>query len=114
MWRVYSIQNVMFILHRLTGLVLLGYLVAHILAVSTALLAGGTAFTSVMKKLAGPGFMALDIALFGCVLFHAFNGLRLIMNERGWLPERSDGYAGPVAATTVAVWLCAGAVAILG
>ncbi len=114
MWRIYSIQNLMFILHRGTGLALVAYLIAHILTISTALLWGDVVFTSVFKKLAGPGFMALDIALFGCVLFHAFNGLRLIMNERGWLPERSDGYAGPVAATTVAVWLCAGAVAILG
>ena len=114
MWRIYSIQNLMFILHRGTGLALVAYLIAHILTISTALLWGGAVFTSVMKKLAAPAFLALDIALFGCVLLHALNGLVLMMNERGWLPERSDGYAGPVIATTLAVWLCAGAVAILG
>lgn len=114
MWRVYSIQNVTFILHRLTGLALLGYLVAHILTISTALFAGGSVFTAVMEKLSSPGFLALDIALFGCVLFHAFNGLRLIMSERGWLPQRRDNYAGVALASTFVVWLCAGVIAVLG
>jgi succinate dehydrogenase / fumarate reductase cytochrome b subunit len=114
MWRIYTIHNVMFILLRLTGLALLVYLVLHIATVSTALLAGGAAFDRTMAMLARPGFMALDIALLGCVLFHALNGLRIIMNERGWLPQHRDGFASLTVTATLGLWVAASAVAIFG
>ena len=49
MWRIYSIRNVMFILHRITGTALLLYFVAHVLTISTALVAGPEAFTATMR-----------------------------------------------------------------
>lgn len=113
MWRIYSIHNVMFILHRVTGVALLLYLVLHILTVSTALIAGPEAFDAVMRMLRSRGFLALDVALFGCVLFHALNGLRSIMNERGLLPANGDGYARTTAAATLGLWLCAGVIATI-
>ncbi len=113
MWRIYSIHSVMFILHRVTGLALLAYLVLHIVTVSTALLAGRAAFDRTMATLARPGFLALDVALVGCVLFHALNGLRVIMNERGWLPEHRDGFAAITVAATLGLWVAATALAVL-
>lgn len=111
MWRIYSIHSVIFILHRVTGLALLAYLLAHIWAVSTAMLGGAAMFDAVMSVLAKPAFFAVELFLFGCVIFHALNGLRLILNERGVLLENGDRLAHATAMVTLAVWVTAGAYA---
>lgn len=82
MWRIYSVHNVLFILHRVTGLGLLVYLLAHIAAVSTALVRGPQAFDAFIGLVTGRAFFALELLLFACLLFHALNGLRLILAER--------------------------------
>ena len=82
MWRVYSIHNVMFILRRLTGVALLLYFVAHVITISTALLAGPQAFTTVMATLREPGMRWVEWAVAACVAFHALSGLHLIAAER--------------------------------
>lgn len=88
MWRMYSIDGVLFILHRITGITLFIYLITHILTISTAMLAGPDAFDRVMATLAGPKFLIIDLALFGSLLFHALNGLRLIAHEHNfWLDQ---------------------------
>ena len=74
MWRVYSIRNVVFILHRVTGVALLVYFVLHVLTIST---------------FRHPAFRAVEIAIVGCVAFHGLNGLYTIAAERGWLPWES-------------------------
>ena len=55
MRRIYSIHGWLFVLHRVTGIALLVYLIAHILTISTAMIAGPRAFTSVMATLARRG-----------------------------------------------------------
>lgn len=86
MWRVYSIRNVLFILHRVTGVALLAYFVLHVLTISTALLAGPEAFSATMAAFRHPAFRSVEIAIAGCVVFHGLNGLHTIAAERGWLP----------------------------
>jgi hypothetical protein len=54
MFRIYSSRNVTFILHRATGTALLVYFVLHVLTISTALLSGPQAFTSVMAAFRHP------------------------------------------------------------
>ena len=88
MWRVYSIRNVTFILHRITGVALLVYFVLHVLTISTALLSGPEAFSATMATFRHPAFRAVEIAIVGCVVFHGFNGLHTIAAERGWLRRR--------------------------
>lgn len=86
MWRIYSVDNVLFLLHRITGVALFFYVIAHIWMVSTAMLGGAEMFDAIMKTLAGPEFLAVDILVFGSLVFHAINGLRLMAHERGlWL-----------------------------
>lgn len=108
MWRIYSLDGLLFVLHRLTGLVLLVFLITHIWAVSTALLGGAAMFDAVMSVLARPGFFIVELLLFGCVIFHAANGLRLILRERGMLAGGGNALAGTAAALTLAVWIGAG------
>lgn len=76
-----------FILHRLSGLALIGYLFVHIyslkgLQVSMAQLPPDTPidahpWTDYVAPYASGIFLVLEWALFGVVLFHAFNGVRI-------------------------------------
>ncbi len=112
MWRIYSLDSVLFLLHRITGLALLVFLITHIWAISTAMLGGAQMFNAVMAILARPGFFAVELFLFGCVIFHGANGLRLILNERGVMLAGSNAFARATAVLTMSVWVGACAYAI--
>ena len=84
MYRIYSSRNVTFILHRVTGTALLVYFVLHVLTISTALLSGPQAFTSVMAAFRHPAFRAVEAVIVACIAFHGINGLAMIGAERGW------------------------------
>lgn len=101
MWRIYSVDSVLFILHRLTGIGLFVYLLAHIYTISTAMLFGPAAFDAAMRFFAQPEMFLFDALLFGSLVFHAVNGIRLIAHERGWWLERAD----MLSRATVLGWL---------
>lgn len=82
MWRLYSIHNVTFILRRLTGVALLVYFVAHVVTISTALIAGPQAFSAVMASFREPALRWIEWAIVACIAFHAISGLHLIVAER--------------------------------
>ena len=65
-------------LHRITGLGLMFYLYLHILAL-TSLQTGPEAFNREMELFKHPVFMFLEWILFGLVLFHSFNGFRIVL-----------------------------------
>jgi succinate dehydrogenase / fumarate reductase cytochrome b subunit len=68
----------MFVLHRLTGVGLTVYVFIHLVTLGSAL--GGPAeFDRVMAVLDGPSVRFLELLLVGAVLFHTFNGLRLVV-----------------------------------
>jgi succinate dehydrogenase / fumarate reductase cytochrome b subunit len=113
MWRVYSIRNVVFILHRITGVALLVYFVLHVLAISTALLSGPEAFSATMATFRHPAFRAVEIAIVGCVAFHGLNGLHIIAAERGWLRAGGAAFPRAAVAVTLAIWTAAAVVAVL-
>jgi len=54
------------------------YLYLHILAL-TALQTGPEAFNAEMELFKQPVFMVLEWLLFGLVLFHSFNGFRIVL-----------------------------------
>ncbi|MFP3921319.1 MAG: succinate dehydrogenase, cytochrome b556 subunit [Dichotomicrobium sp.] len=101
MWRIYSVDSVLFLLHRLTGIGLFVYLLAHIYTISTAMLFGPAAFDAAMRFFAQPEMFLVDVLLFGSLVFHAVNGIRLIAHERGWWLERAD----MLSRATVLGWL---------
>jgi len=68
------------LLHRITGLLLIFYLVLHIW-VTHHISQGPESFNKVMKTVQSPIFLLLEIGLLGCVLYHALNGLRIIIVE---------------------------------
>lgn len=77
-WTDFSVQHVAFALHRVTGWVLLGWLVVH-LGVPTASSPG--AVWNPLVQLSEPAATAVVVGLFAVLVFHAFNGIRLLAAE---------------------------------
>src|SRR5690606_13979140 len=66
------------ILHRITGLALIGYLFLHIYSLSP-LTQGREAFDNSIKMYTTPFFMVLEWFLFAFVLFHSLNGIWIVL-----------------------------------
>ncbi|MCK4762127.1 MAG: succinate dehydrogenase, cytochrome b556 subunit [Candidatus Aminicenantes bacterium] len=66
------------ILHRLSGLALVLYLSLHLWVINT-LTRGPEQFNKVMTFLNSPLFKFLEVGLWGVILFHAFNGIRVVL-----------------------------------
>lgn len=66
------------ILHRLAGLALIFYLSLHIWVINS-LIYGEKTFNNVMIFLSSPLFKLLEVGLWGVILFHAFNGVRILI-----------------------------------
>jgi succinate dehydrogenase / fumarate reductase cytochrome b subunit len=72
------------LLFRISGLILVFYLGAHIIVISTAQFGGdGGVFNDVMEFLEHPVALILDLALVVAVLYHALNGVRIILMDFG-------------------------------
>ena len=65
-------------LHRLSGLALIFYLCLHIYVIHN-LAFGASRFNEVMKMVGSPMFKVLEIGLLGVILYHAFNGIRIVI-----------------------------------
>jgi len=66
------------ILHRISGIALIGYLFLHIYSLSP-LSQGRTAFDEHIKIYSSAFFMILEWVLFAFVLFHSLNGVRIVL-----------------------------------
>ena len=71
-----------FILHRITGLSLIFYLLLHIIVISTSL-KGPDPFNNLLAVLTSPPFIIADLALLAAVLFHGLNGIRILFFDLG-------------------------------
>lgn len=112
MCRIYSIDNVLFLLHRITGIALFVYLILHVWTISTAMIGGPQMFNDVMAMLASPKFLLVDLALLGGLIFHAVNGIRLLAHERGLYLDSAPGLARATVIIWLATWGAAGVAAI--
>jgi succinate dehydrogenase / fumarate reductase cytochrome b subunit len=71
------------ILHRLTGVVLVVYLMMHLIVIGQSV-RSANAFNQALKFVQYPVFVVLDCALAGVVAYHALNGLRIVSFDLGW------------------------------
>lgn len=71
------------LLHRVSGLILVFYLFAHIGVISQGAVQGPEAFSELMERLENPLFVILDLALIGAVLYHGMNGIRVLLFDVG-------------------------------
>ena len=72
------------ILHRITGLGLVFYILLHTILMGGSLLSGKESFDATLSVLMGhPVFELLDTLLLGAVLYHGFNGIRILLFDIG-------------------------------
>lgn len=72
------------LLHRITGLALVFYILLHVVLMGTFLLQGRSAFDALLGLLMGnPFFQGLDLLLTAAVLYHGANGIRLLLFDLG-------------------------------
>jgi succinate dehydrogenase / fumarate reductase cytochrome b subunit len=78
----FNVERWSYTIHRVTGVVLVGYLMAHIFE-TFQLTAGSTAWANTMAALhsLGPLEMVGLWLVAGSALYHGANGIRLILNE---------------------------------
>ena len=88
------------ILHRLSGLGLIFYLLLHIWVIHH-LIGGKESFDGVMQFFNNPLFKFLEIGLVGVILYHLWNGLRVTLVDIGFMVERQKTMFG----TVVVIWL---------
>ncbi len=72
----------MWLLHRVSGLVLVTYLILHIWVLSH-LTKGEAEFNRIMDAFNNPAFRLMEIGLLGIFLYHGVNGLRVIFMDYG-------------------------------
>ena len=73
------------LLHRFTGTALVLYLVAHIMGLRS--LADPAAFEVYITTFRSPLFKIAEVMLLGSVAFHAFNGLRIMIQDMFYRSE---------------------------
>lgn len=78
MWYRGGIGQWSFMLHRLTGVGVLLFLCLHILDTSLIIL-GPAHYNAIIAIYRLPVFRILEVGLVACVLFHALNGVRIIL-----------------------------------
>ncbi|MEF8800279.1 MAG: succinate dehydrogenase, cytochrome b556 subunit [Halolamina sp.] len=77
-WTDFSARHVAFALHRITGWLLLGWVVVHLglPAVTT-----GPSVWNPLRDLPGPLSRVVVVGLLSVLVFHIFNGIRLLAAE---------------------------------
>jgi succinate dehydrogenase / fumarate reductase cytochrome b subunit len=75
--------TIAWILHKVTGVFLVVYLLMHIFIVGQGV-RGEEAFDEALAFVQKPVFVFLDAGLAGVVAYHAFNGLRVVAFDLGW------------------------------
>ncbi len=84
-----GIEGYVYLLHRVSGLVLLIFLVAHILLASSRLLGTGL-WARLMALTATPGLRLFQVLVYVAFAFHACNGIRLLLIELGFVVGRGE------------------------
>lgn len=106
---MYKIKEGMlsWILHKVTGLSIVAFLIFHIWGMSQ-MSKGPDAFNAVVEAYKTPLFRVGEVLLLGAILFHGFNGIRLILGEfTAWAMERNKLLA-------YLVYIFAGALFLVG
>jgi succinate dehydrogenase / fumarate reductase, cytochrome b subunit len=83
----YSFERYLYLGHRLSGLGLLAYMVLHIVETANRI-RGEEAWAGLMALFASPPFKVIEYLLFAAAVFHAMNGLRLLLTELGFFLGR--------------------------
>ena len=79
----YTFERYLYLGHRLSGLGLLAYMILHIIETANRI-RGEEAWAALMALFASPPFRVIEYLLFAMAVFHAMNGIRLMITELGF------------------------------
>jgi len=74
-------ERLAFVLHRVTGVIIILYLLAHVAVTMTPALRGWQAWDTLMTQFNNRVNQVGEFIVAGSVLFHAMNGIRLLITE---------------------------------
>lgn len=102
----YKVRVGMFawMLHRLTGVALVGYLVVHVWGLKA--ITNPDAYNALITSYHAPIFKVGEFLLLGAVVYHALNGMRIVLIDfMGWSPNQQKLFwsLGAIAAVLFAV-----------
>jgi len=94
------------LIQRVTGLGLVLYVFMHLFVISSSIAGqGGKSFDEVMSFLKAPFFIVLEILLMAAVLYHALNGIRILLFDVGIGVRRQKELFWGLMAAAVIAWL---------
>ncbi|WP_202319660.1 succinate dehydrogenase [Archaeoglobus neptunius] len=102
-----SIFSWAFTFQRLTGIVLLVYLLLHLTYLTSLLDKTGATYQSMVALTVSKQFLIFDILLVLCGVFHGINGFRVILHEFGIAYEYRKALLVISAILVIVVWLYA-------
>ncbi len=80
----YKIERYLYILHRVTGLGILLFLLLHLIMTTVFRIQGQDVWEATMRILHNPWFKIGEYLVVIAFVYHALNGLRLIIQELGF------------------------------
>ncbi|MCX6008981.1 MAG: succinate dehydrogenase, cytochrome b556 subunit [Chloroflexi bacterium] len=84
----YKLERYLYILHRITGLGILLFLLLHLMMTTVFRIQGQGVWETTMSILHNPWFKIGEYLVVIAFVYHALNGLRLILQELGFLMGR--------------------------
>lgn len=116
----YTFERYLYIGHRLSGLGLIAYMVLHIIETANRM-RGEEAWAELMALFSSPPFKVIEYLLFAAAVFHAMNGVRLLMVELGFFLGKPQEPIYPYKSSiikhrplTYVIMLLAGSIILLG
>lgn len=102
----YRLGMWVWLLQRVTGLGLVFYVFLHLFVISYSMAGqGGQSFTEVMKFMQAPFFIVLEIILMAVVLYHALNGIRILLFDVGIGVRHQKLLFSAVLTIAIVAWL---------
>lgn len=84
----YKLERYLYILHRITGLGILLFLLLHLVMTTVFRIQGEEVWEATMAVLHNPWFKVGEYLVVVAFVYHALNGLRLIIQELGFVLGR--------------------------
>jgi succinate dehydrogenase / fumarate reductase, cytochrome b subunit len=116
----YTFERYLYLGHRLSGLGLIVYMVLHIVETANRM-RGEQAWAGLMALFASPPFKVIEYLLFAAAVFHALNGVRLLLTELGFFLGKPKEPVYPYSTSvmrhrplTYAIMALAGLIIVLG
>ncbi len=116
----YTFERYLYLGHRLSGIGLIAYMVLHIIETANRL-RGEQAWAGLMALFASSPFKVIEYLLFAAAVFHALNGVRLLLTELGFFLGKPKDPVYPYSTSvmrhrplTYVIMALAGLIIILG